>query len=65
MNILYIDPSAMTYTIQIVAGVVVAAGAVVGVLWRRAKKKVQDKLGIDENAGKEVEDDIVEFEEEK
>ena len=65
MNILYIDPSVMTYTIQIVAGVVVAAGAVVGVLWRRAKKKVQDQLGIDENANKEVEDDIVEFEEEK
>ena len=65
MNILYIDPSVMTYTIQIVAGVVVAAGAVVGILWRKAKKKVQDKLGIDENAGKEVEDDIVEFEEEK
>ena len=65
MNILYIDPSVMTYTIQIVAGVVVAAGAVIGILWRKAKKKVQDKLGIDENAGKEVEDDIVEFEEEK
>lgn len=63
MNILYIDPSVMTYTVQIIAGVVVAAGAVVGVLWRRAKKKVQDKLGIDENAGKEVEEDIVEFEE--
>lgn len=65
MNILYIDPSVMTYTIQIVAGVVVAAGAVAGVLWRKAKKKVQDKLGIDENANKEVEEDIVEFEEEK
>lgn len=58
----YIDPSVMTYTIQVVAGVAVAAGAVVGVLWRRAKKKVQDKLGIDENAKKEVEDDIT-FEE--
>lgn len=65
MNILYIDPSVMTYTIQIIAGVVVAAGAVAGVLWRKAKKKVQDKLGIDENANKEVEEDIVEFEEEK
>ena len=65
MTILYIDPSVMTYTVQIVAGVVVAAGAVIGVLWRRAKKKVQDKLGIDENAGKEVEEEIVEFEEEK
>lgn len=58
----YIDPSVMTYTVQIVAGVAVAVGAVVGVLWRKAKKKVQDKLGIDENANKEVEEDIIEFE---
>lgn len=65
MNFLYIDPSVMTYTVQIVAGVAVAAGALIGVLWRRAKKKVQDKLGIDENAGKELEDDIVEFAEEQ
>ena len=54
----YLDPSVMPYTIQVVAGVAVAAGAVVGVLWRRAKKKVQDKLGIDENAKKEVEEEI-------
>lgn len=59
----YLDPSVMTYAIQIVAGIVVAAGAVIGIWWRRAKKKVQDKLGIDENAKKEVEDDIVEFDE--
>lgn len=57
----YVDPSVMTYTIQVVAGVVVAVGAVVGVVWRRMKRKVQDKLGIDENAKKEVEDDVVEF----
>lgn len=61
----YIDPSVMTYTIQIVAGIVVAVGAVVGIWWRKAKRKVQDKLGIDENAKKEVEDDVVEFSEEK
>ena len=41
----------------------VVVGAVVGVAWRRAKKKVQEKLGIDENAGKEVEEDI-QFEDE-
>lgn len=57
----YLDPSVMTYTIQIVAGIVVAIGAVVGIYWRKAKKKVQDKLGIDENAKKEVEEDIVEI----
>ncbi len=62
----YLDPSVMTYAIQVVAGVVVAVGAVIGIYWKRAKKKVQDKLGIDENAHKEVEDDVVEiFEEDK
>ncbi len=60
----YLDPSVMTYAIQVVAGILVAAGAVIGVYWRKAKKKVQDKLGIDDNAKKEVEEDIVEFTEE-
>lgn len=56
----YIDPSVMTYVIQAVAGVVIAVGAVVGIYFRRAKKKVSDKLGIDENRNKEVEsDDII------
>ena len=50
----------MTYVIQAVAGVVIAVGAVVGIYFRRAKKKVNEKLGIDENRNKEVEsDDIV------
>lgn len=57
----YLDPSVMTYTIQVVAGVVVAVGAVIGIYWRRAKKKVQNTLGIDENAKKEVEDDVIEI----
>lgn len=57
----YLDPSVMTYTIQVVAGVLVAVGAVIGVYWRKAKKKVQDKLGIDENAKKEIEEDVVEL----
>lgn len=61
----YLDPSVMTYAIQVVAGVIVAAGAVVGIYWRKAKKKVQDKLGIDENAKKEVEDDVIETVEEE
>ena len=61
----YLDPSVMTYAIQVVAGVIVAVGAVVGIYWRKAKKKVQDKLGIDENAKKEVEDDVIETVEEE
>lgn len=54
----YIDPSVMTYVIQAVAGIVIAVGAAVGIYWRKAKKKINDKLGIDENAKKEVEDDL-------
>lgn len=58
----YIDPSVMTYIIQAVAGAVIAVGAGVGIYWRRARKKVQDKLGIEET--KEVESDeiIVKYE---
>ena len=38
----------------------IAVGAVVGIYWRKAKKKVNEKLGIDENRNKEVEsDDII------
>ncbi len=56
----YLDPSVMTYAIQAIAGVVIAIGAVAGIYWRKAKKKMSDKLGIDENRNKEVEsDDIV------
>lgn len=54
----YLDPSVTTYAIQAVAGIVVAVGAAAGIYWRKAKKKINDKLGIDENAKKEVEDDI-------
>ena len=56
----YLDPSVMTYAIQAIAGVVIAIGAVAGIYRRKAKKKVSDKLGIDENKNKEVEgDDII------
>lgn len=61
----YLDPSVMTYAIQAVAGVLVAVGAAVGIYWRKAKKKVQDKLGIDENAKKEVEEDVIVFTDDK
>lgn len=55
----YIDPSVMTYLIQAVAGVVIAVGAAAGIYFRRAKKKVNEKLGIDENRNKEVETDDI------
>ena len=56
----YIDPSVMTYAIQAIAGVIIAVGAFLGIYLRKAKKKLNNKLGIDENRNKEVEtDDIV------
>lgn len=56
---LYIDPSVVTYLIQAVAGVVIAVGAVATIYYRKAKKKVSEKLGIDENRNKEVETDEI------
>lgn len=55
----YIDPSVMTYMIQAVAGIVIALGAAIGIYFRKAKKKMADKLGIDENRNKEVESDEI------
>lgn len=58
-TLLYIDPSVTTYLIQAIAGVVIAVGAGLGIYIAKAKKKVNDKLGIDENRNKEVESDDI------
>ena len=49
----YVDPSVMTYTIQALAGVAVALGAVAGVAFRRTRRALFRLLNIDENARKE------------
>ena len=54
----YIDPSVMSYTVQAIAGVVIACGVVFGVVWRRVKRGAKQALNIDENAGKEVESEL-------
>ena len=59
MVLSYVDPSVMSYTFQAIAGVVIALGVVVGVVWRKVKKGANKALGRDENAGKEVEEDVV------
>lgn len=62
----YIDPSVLTFLIQAIAGAVIAIGATVALVWRRAKKKVNKALNIDENKNKEVEsDEIVDLSEKK
>lgn len=55
----YVDPSVMTYTVQTIAAVVIGTGAVAGLMWRRAVRNAKKVLNIDENAGKEIEDDVV------
>ncbi|MBQ2315902.1 MAG: hypothetical protein II372_01195 [Clostridia bacterium] len=62
---LYIDPSVMTYAIQAVAGVVIAVSAVVVVLWRKAKKKVAEKLNLEEKSIKETEEEVQIIEDEE
>lgn len=61
----YIDPSTTTFLVQAVAGVAIAIGAAVAMYWRRAKKKISKKLGIDENANKDVESDDIGFKDQK
>lgn len=55
----YIDPSVMTYAIQAIAGIAIAIGAFFGIYFRKIKKKVSKKLGVDENKNKEVESDEI------
>jgi len=59
MILAYVDPSVMSYTVQAIAGVAIALGVVFGVVWRRLKKGANKVLKRDENAGKEVEEEIV------
>lgn len=55
---LYVDPSVMTYGIQAIAGIVIAVGAVAAIVWRKAKKKVAEKLKIDDSSKKEADAEI-------
>lgn len=55
----YIDPSATTYLIQAAAGIAIAVGSVAVIIWRRVKKKLKDKAGIDFDKNKETEEDVV------
>ncbi len=51
----YVDPSVMTYTIQALAGVAVVLFAVLGVVWRRARRWLLRAMHVNENADKAVE----------
>lgn len=59
ITVAYIDPSSVTIVITSISSIVIAVGAVAVILWRKAKKKVSATLHINENANKEVEDELV------
>lgn len=55
----YIDPSVITYLIQVISGLVVSLGAFFCVYGRRIKKVISEKLGIDSNSHMEMETDEI------
>ncbi len=42
-NILYIDPSIMTYSIQVITGIVIVLGGFIGIYIKKLKKKMKIK----------------------
>lgn len=58
-NLLYLDPAATTAIVTSLSAIVAAVGATFIIRWRKIKKGVSKTLKIDENAHKEVEDELV------
>ena len=59
ITVAYIDPAATTILLTSISSIAIAVGATAVILWRKAKKQVTTTLHIDENANKEVEDELV------
>ncbi len=59
MNMLYIDPAATTAVLASVAAIATAIGATAIIIWRKLKKGVSKTFHIDENANREVEEELV------
>lgn len=60
---LYIDVAVMSATIEAIVGVVIAVSAFLIIRFRKAKKKVQETLHLEETA-KETEEEVVLLEDE-
>lgn len=54
----YVDPSVVTTAVQVIAGVAVVVGTLAGVLWRRVKKVLLNRIGQDGNGKKEREPNV-------
>ncbi len=59
ITVAYLDPSATTILLTSISSIAIAVGATALILWRKAKKNVAKTLHIDENANKEVEEDLI------
>ena len=59
LNSLYINPEQVSIVAMSISGIVIAVGTTAVILWRKAKKKAALLLNINENAHKEVEEDLV------
>ena len=49
----YIDPATTSYVIQIVAGIVIACGATIGIVWSRLKRKVKNRKKSEDELSQE------------
>ena len=61
---LYLDPSAVSLIAVSIGSIAIAVGTTFVIWYRRVKKKVTTVLHIDENANKEVEEELVILDEE-
>ncbi|MBQ7364983.1 MAG: hypothetical protein IJW46_05245 [Clostridia bacterium] len=64
VSMLYIDPSTVSVLAVSLGSMAIAIGTTVVIWYRRAKKKVAETFHIDENANKEVEEELVILDEE-
>ncbi len=55
---LYVDPSVVSVAAAAIAGVGAAISAAVIIWWRKAKKKVAEKLHLEEKGIKETEGEV-------
>ena len=55
----YIDPSTTTLLIQAGIGITVTVGSFFVFFWRKAKKRINEKIGIDLDKNKETEEEFL------
>lgn len=65
MHTLYLDPAVVSVLFVSIGSIAIGVSTAFVLFYRRAKKKVAQVLHIDENAGKEVEDELVILDEEE